>query len=65
MPAAARLVQAQLAFANTDLAFQGKYLFQGNFYGVNIYDISNPVKAKLVTSMVCPGGRVMSRSTRI
>ncbi|NDD64410.1 MAG: hypothetical protein EBZ36_10595, partial [Acidobacteria bacterium] len=57
MPAAARLVRAQLAFANTDLAFQGKYLFQGNFYGVNIYDISNPVKAKLVTSMVCPGGQ--------
>ncbi len=57
MPASARLVMAQLAFANSDLAFQGKYLFQGNFYGVNIFDISNPNRAKLVTSMVCPGGQ--------
>jgi hypothetical protein len=32
-------------------------LFQGNFYGVNIYDISNPAKARLVTSMICPGGQ--------
>jgi hypothetical protein len=52
-----QLVRAQLAFANSDLAFRGKYLFQGNFYGVNIYDISNPAQARLVTSMVCPGGQ--------
>ena len=52
-----QLVIAQLAFANSDLAFQGKYLFQGNFYGINIYDISNPAKTTLVTSMVCPGGQ--------
>lgn len=57
MPKPAQLMMAQLAFANSDLAFRGKYLFQGNFYGVNIYDISNPVKARLVTSMVCPGGQ--------
>jgi len=48
---------AQLAFANSDLAFQGNHLFQGNFYGVNIYDISNPAQAALITSMVCPGGQ--------
>ena len=29
----------------------------GNFYGINIYDISDPAKAKLLTSMVCPGGQ--------
>jgi hypothetical protein len=52
-----QLVIAQLAFANSDLAFQGKHLFQGNFYGINIYDISNPAKTTLVTSMVCPGGQ--------
>jgi hypothetical protein len=52
-----RVVIAQLAFANSDLAFQGNHLFQGNFYGVNIYDISNPAKANLLTSMVCPGGQ--------
>ncbi|HXG95347.1 MAG TPA: hypothetical protein VNN73_23635 [Blastocatellia bacterium] len=57
MPKPMQLVMAQLAFANSDLAFQGHYLFQGNFYGVNIYDISNPAKAQLVTSMICPGGQ--------
>lgn len=57
VPKTAQLVLAQLAFANSDLAFQGNHLFQGNFYGVNIYDISIPTKAKLVTSMVCPGGQ--------
>src|SRR5579859_4373807 len=50
-------VIAQLAFANSDFAFQGKYLFQGNFYGVNVYDISNPANISLVTSLVCPGGQ--------
>jgi hypothetical protein len=48
---------AQLAFANSDLAFQGNHLFMGNFYGLNIYDISDPVKARLLTSIVCPGGQ--------
>jgi len=57
MPKPFQLVIAQLAFANSDLAFQANHLFQGNFYGVNIYDISNPAKAQLVTSMVCPGGQ--------
>jgi hypothetical protein len=52
-----QLVRAQLAFANSDLAFQGNHLFQGNFYGVNIFDISNPAKARLLTSMICPGGQ--------
>jgi hypothetical protein len=52
-----QLVLAQLAFANSDLAFQGNHLFQGNFYGVSIYDISDPAKARLLTSMVCPGGQ--------
>ncbi len=57
MPKSLQLEIAQLAFANSDLAFQGNHLFQGNFYGVNIYDISNPAQAALVTSMVCPGGQ--------
>ena len=52
-----QLVLAQLAFANSDLAFQGNYLFLGNFYGLSIYDISDPAKTRLVTSMVCPGGQ--------
>ncbi len=57
MPKELQMVIAQLAFANSDLAFQGNHLFQGNFYGVNIYDISNPAQAALVTSLVCPGGQ--------
>ena len=57
MPLPAQLVLAQLAFANSDLAFRGNQLFLGNFYGVNIYDISIPAKARLLTSMVCPGGQ--------
>src|SRR3984893_454154 len=57
MPKPLKLVLAQLAFANSDLAFQGNHLFQGNFYGVSIYDISNPAKTTLLTSMVCPGGQ--------
>ncbi len=57
MPKPERLPRAQLAFANSDLAFQGKHLFLGNFYGVNIYDISNPAKTSLLTSMICPGGQ--------
>jgi len=57
IPKAAYLVIAQLAFANSDLAFQGNHLFQGNFYGVDIFDISNPANAQLLTTMVCPGGQ--------
>lgn len=57
IPKPIQLVLAQLAFANSDMAFQGNRLFLGNFYGVNIFDISNPSDTKLVTSMVCPGGQ--------
>ena len=57
MPKPLRLVIAQLAFANSDFAFQGNHLFQGNFYGVNIYDITNPANTTLLTSLVCPGGQ--------
>jgi hypothetical protein len=57
MPKPLQLEIAQLAFANSDFAFQGNHLFQGNFYGVNIYDISNPANTTLLTSMVCPGGQ--------
>jgi hypothetical protein len=57
IPKPMHLVLAQLAFANSDLAFQGNHLFQGNFYGISIYDISNPAHTKLLTSLVCPGGQ--------
>src|SRR5690349_11898813 len=57
MSKSTQLVRAQLAFANSDLAFQGNHVFQGNYYGVNIYDISDPAKTHLLTTMVCPGGQ--------
>ena len=57
IPKPEQLVYAQLAFANSDLAFQGNHLFMGNFYGMTIYDISNPSNARLLTTMQCPGGQ--------
>ena len=57
MPKALKPVIAQLAFANSDFAFQGNHLFQGNFYGIDIFDISNPAKTTLLTTLVCPGGQ--------
>jgi len=57
IPKTVQMVLAQLAFANSDLAFQGNHLFQGNFYGMSIYDIANPANPSLLTSMVCPGGQ--------
>src|SRR6202049_377701 len=57
IPKPMHLVIAQLAFANSDLSFHGNHLFQGNFYGLNIYDISNPANTTLLTTVVCPGGQ--------
>jgi len=57
IPPAVKMSFAPLAFANSDIAFQGNHLFMGNFYGFNIYDISNPSATKLLTSVVCPGGQ--------
>src|SRR6185312_14312020 len=50
-------MRAQLGYANSDLAFQGNHVFQGNFYGVSFYDISDPAKISLATTLVCPGGQ--------
>lgn len=57
IPPEVKMSFAPLAFANSDIAFQGNKLFLGNFYGFNIYDISNPSATKLLTSVVCPGGQ--------
>ncbi len=57
IPASMKMPIAGLALANSDLAFKGNHLFLGNFYGINIYDIADPAKAKLLTSMLCPGGQ--------
>ena len=57
IPKPMHLPIAELAFANSDFAFQGNHLFQGNFYGVSIFDISHPANTTLLTSLVCPGGQ--------
>ena len=57
MPKPLQLVIAQLAFANSDVAFQANHLFQGNFSGIDIFDISDPAKTQLLTTLVCPGGQ--------
>jgi LVIVD repeat len=44
-------------FVNSDLAFQGKHAFVGNFNGFQIYDISNPANPTIRTAVVCPGGQ--------
>jgi hypothetical protein len=49
--------RANYGGTNSDLAFEGTTLFVGNYNGINFYDISNPAKIKLITSVVCPGGQ--------
>ncbi len=47
----------QYGSTNSDLAFSGNHLFVGNYNGINFYDIDNPGKIKLRTSILCPGGQ--------
>ncbi len=42
-----------LTYANSDLAFSGHYLYQGNFSGFEIWDISAPLAPKLTESLAC------------
>lgn len=46
-----------LNFANTDMAFTGDLLFQGNYHGFNTYRVEVPASPQLVSSVVCPGGQ--------
>src|SRR5687767_10574040 len=43
-----------LTYINSDLAFRGNYVYQGNFSGFSIYDVSDPTAPKLMSTMVCP-----------
>jgi hypothetical protein len=42
---------------NSDLSFRGNYVIQGNFSGVQVWDMSNPKQVKLVKAFVCPGSQ--------
>jgi hypothetical protein len=45
------------AFANSDLAFSGNFVFQGGYNGFQVWDISPATGPTLRTSLVCPGGQ--------
>jgi hypothetical protein len=42
-----------LTYAASDLAFGGDYVYQGNFSGLQIWNVANPLDPKLVDADVC------------
>ncbi len=40
-------------FVNSDLAFRGNYVYQGNFAGFSIWDVSNPAKPEKMSVVSC------------
>jgi hypothetical protein len=42
---------------NSDLAFLGQYVIQGNYNGYQVWDISNPGKPTLKTAYLCPASQ--------
>ncbi len=49
--------EAFLGVSNSDLAFTGKYAIQGNYNGIQVWDISNPRQPSLVVGYVCPASQ--------
>ena len=52
-------------FINSDLSFRGTYVIQGNFNGVQIWDITNPKLPTLYKAFVCPGRRTPCRASGV
>ncbi len=46
-----------LGITNSDLAFTGNYVIQGNYNGPVVWDISNPSKPTLVVAYECPASQ--------
>ncbi|MGE5759719.1 MAG: LVIVD repeat-containing protein [Gemmatimonadota bacterium] len=44
-------------FINSDIAFDGHYVVQGNFSGFQVWDIAQATHPTLVTAYVCPGSQ--------
>ena len=44
-------------YMNTDLAFSGDYLIQGNFDGFSVWDIKDPANPTLASAVECAGGQ--------
>ncbi|MFE5142478.1 LVIVD repeat-containing protein [Streptomyces fagopyri] len=53
----ANIPKEALPGINSDLAFQGRYAFAGNYDGFRILDISNPKAPKTVSQVLCPGSQ--------
>ena len=48
---------ADFSLANTDMAFSGTRAFIGSYNGFQVWDISDPARPRLRSSLVCPGGQ--------
>ena len=44
-------------FINSDMSFKGTYVIQGNFSGIQVWDISNPKRPTIKRAFVCPGSQ--------
>ncbi len=44
---------AGLRFINSDLAFGGHYVYEGNFAGFMVWDVANPAQPKMVAVVPC------------
>jgi hypothetical protein len=49
--------QAFVGVTNSDLAFKGDYAIQGNYNGIQVWDISDPSEPSLVIGYVCPASQ--------
>jgi hypothetical protein len=49
--------EAFVGVTNSDLAFTGHYAIQGNYNGIQVWDISNPAQPSLVVGYVCPASQ--------
>jgi hypothetical protein len=42
---------------NSDLAFSGNYVYQGNYNGFQVWDVSNPARPTLKNAFLCPASQ--------
>ncbi len=49
--------EAFVGVTNSDLAFKDHYVIQGNYNGIQIWDIANPEAPVLVNGYVCPASQ--------
>src|SRR5437879_6122602 len=52
-------------FINSDLSIRGNYVIQGNFSGIQVWDISDPKHPNLKRAFVCPGSQTDVSGFRI